>query len=77
MENNFTYKGYEIRITKHKRMAGGCLEGVPMYEVENTHYNIYKDGVLKSFCFDKKDLDLLIHEIENPQIYSKLGSRFD
>ncbi len=77
MENNYSYKGYEIRVTTSKRMAGGFLEDCPMYEIETKQYSIYDQGVLKSFCFDVADIDRMIHEIENPKQYANMGSRFD
>ena len=77
MENNYSYKGYEIKITTSKRMAGGFLEDCPMYEIETSQYSIYDQGVLKSFCFDKSDIDLMIDQIERPERYANMGSRFD
>jgi hypothetical protein len=77
MENNFNYKGYEIKVTTSKRKAGGFLEGCEMYEVETTQYSIYDNGTLKSFCFDKEDLDRMIDQIERPERYRNMGSRFD
>jgi len=77
MENNYSYKGYEIKITTSKRMAGGFLEGCDLYEVETNQYSIYDKGVLKSFCFDKGDIDRMIDQIERPERYANMGSRFD
>ena len=74
---NFNYKGYEIRVTTSKRMAGGFLEDCEMHEVESTQYGIYLNGKIKSFCFDLVDIDRMIHEIENPKRYANMGSRFD
>jgi len=77
MENNFRYKGYEIRVKTTTRMAGGFLEDCEMYEVESTQYGIYLNGKIKSFCFDIADIDRMIDHIERPERYSNMGSRFD
>ena len=77
MENNFNYKGYEIRVSTSTRMAGGFLEDCDMYEVESTQYGIYLNGKIKSFCFDIADIDRMIDEIERPERYANMNSRFD
>ena len=77
MENNFNYKGYEIRVTTSKRMEGGFLEGTDLYEVETTQFGIYVNGKIKSFCFELADIDRMIDQIERPERYADMGSRFD
>jgi len=77
MENNFNCKGYEIRVTTTKRMEGGFLEDCDMYEVESSQYGIYLNGKIKSFCFELSDIDRMIDQIERPERYSSMNSRYD
>ena len=77
MENNFNYKGYEIRVTTTKRMEGGFLEDCDMYEVESSQYGIYLNGKIKSLCFELSDIDRMIDQIERPERYANMNSRYD
>ena len=71
MKNNF-----QVTTQTNTRMAGGILEGCPMYEVKYTQYNILQDGQLVTFVFDVDDIaptiDRLIAGTTNGY-----GTRFD
>ncbi len=62
------------------RMAGGVLEGCPMYRVDYTQYDIVLNGNLVQFCFAEKDIPDAVSTFENPlteEAYNILHSRFD
>ena len=57
-------------------MAGGILEGCPMYEVTKTQYNIFRDGMLVGFVFDEAHIEAAIKGIET-NAWTNVGNRFD
>ena len=86
MENNlinFTYTSpttgvdYEVRPQLLSRMAGGILEGCPMYRQEYIQYDIYRDNVWVQFSLDKDTVSESVDVIERPECYAGIGSRFD
>ena len=72
---------YTIEVTDHWRMAGGVLEGVPMYRETYKHYSIFEDGHLVTFVHDEDHIDEAIRYYEwaqaNPIAATQIGSRFD
>ena len=74
--NKKTTMTYTIKTETRTRMAGGILEGCPMYEVKYTQYNILQDGQLVTFVYDETDvaptIDRLIAGTTNGY-----GTRFD
>ena len=88
MENNFDFTpftytspttgvGYEVRPHLQSRMAGGVLEGCPMYRQEYIQYDIYRDNFWVQFSLDKDTISESVDVIERPERYSGIGSRFD
>ena len=67
---------YTIQTKTIKEMAGGILEGCPMYEVTKTQYNILKDGQLVGFVFDEAHIETAINEMET-RAWANVGNRFD
>jgi hypothetical protein len=62
------------------RMAGGVLEGCPMYRVDYTQFDIVLHGNLVQFCFDEADIPDAVSRFENPltdEQYATMHSRFD
>ena len=88
MENNFDFTpftftspttgvDYEVRPQLLSRMAGGILEGCPMYRKEYIQYDIYRDNVWVQFSLDKDTVKDSVDVIERPERYAGIGSRFD
>lgn len=80
---NFTYTSpttgvtYEVRPHLQTRMAGGMLEGCPMYLQEYIQYDIYRDNFWVQFSLDKDTISESVDVIERPERYAEIGSRFD
>lgn len=71
-------ENYTVEMKTSKRMKGGVLEGCEMYEVEETHYYIFRDGKLVGITFDAKDINPAIERMEKyPHAGRQMGSRFD
>ena len=71
---------YTIEVTDHWRMAGGALEGCPMYRQTYKQYSIFEDGDLVTFVHDEDHIKEAIAMYEWAQangLAAKLGSRFD
>jgi len=72
---------YTIETTDHWRMAGGVLEGCPMYRKTYKHYSIFLNGELITFVHDENEIEQAIRHYEwaqaNPAAAAKIGSRFD
>ena len=88
MENNFDFTpftftspttgvDYEVRPQLQSRMAGGIMEGCPMYRKEYIQYDIYRDNVWVQFSLDKDTVSESVDVIERPERYAGIGSRFD
>jgi len=79
MKNQITTKKatYRIDVCDHWRMAGGM--GQPMYREMVKEYNIYRDGIRVSFCYEEDQVEEQIKWLEwneeNPK--TGIGSRFD
>ena len=71
-----TMKDYTIKTQTTTEMAGGVLEGCPLYEVTKTQYNIFQDGMLVGFTFDKDEIETVIKGIET-NAWANVGNRFD
>lgn len=71
MKNNF-----QVTTETRTRMAGGILEGCPMYEVKYTQYNILRDGQLVTFVFDADDIAPTIKRLVDGTT-NGYGTRFD
>jgi len=69
-------KDYTIKTETIKEMAGGILEGCPMYEVTKTQYNIFKNDKLVAFVFDEALIDTVIQGLETGA-WTNAGNRFD
>jgi hypothetical protein len=66
---------YLVVAKPQSRMAGGFLEGCPMYLKEYTQYDIVLNGNPVQFCFDEADIASTVEHFENPG--ADLGSRYD
>jgi hypothetical protein len=61
-------------------MAGGILEGCPMYRVDYTQYDVVLNGNPVQFCFREEDIPEAVSRFENPftdEQYNTLHSRLD
>ncbi len=61
-------------------MAGGILEGCPMYRVDRTQFDIVLNGNLVQFCFREEDIPEAVRRFENPlteEQYQTYHSRLD
>ena len=71
-------ENYTVEMKTSKRMKGGALEGCEMYEVEETHYHIFRDGKLVGITFDAEDINLAIERMEKyPHAGRTMNNRFD
>lgn len=68
---------YDVVPELQWRMAGGFMEGCPMYRKEYVQYNIELDGKRVQFCFDTADVDTQVHHYEQPGWDGVVGSRYD
>ena len=72
---------YTIEVTDHWRMAGGTLEGCPMYRETYKQYTIFEKGSLVTFVHDEDHNEEVIRHYEwaqdNPLAALALHSRFD
>ena len=72
---------YTIEVTDHWRMAGGAVEGVPMYRQTYKQYSIFEDGQLVTFVHDEDHIDEAIRYYEwaqaHPNAAANMSSRFD
>ena len=71
---------YLIVAKPQWRMAGGILEGCPMYRKEYTQYNVVLNGNPVQFCFREEDIPETVRHYENPLTEAQLSvmhSRFD
>ncbi len=71
---------YEIQPETQWRMAGGFLEGCPMYREEYTQYNVLLNGKQVQFCFNLGSIPEAVSRYENPLTksqYEVLHSRYD
>ena len=72
---------YVIDVTDHWRMAGGALEGRPMYRETYKQYSIFEDGMLVTFVHEEDAVEEAIRYHEwakaKPAAAARIGSRFD
>jgi hypothetical protein len=66
---------YEIQPETRTRTAGGFLEDCPMYEIEETIYNIFRNDQWVQFALREENIAASVDNYENPGV--DLGSRFD
>lgn len=83
METTITTKKstYTIEVTDHWRMAGGALEGCPMYRQTYKQYTIFENGQLVTFVHDEDHIEEAIRYFEwaqdNPLAALAMSSRLD
>ena len=72
---------YTVEVTDHWRMAGGALEGVPMYRQTYKQYSIFENGMLVTFVHEEDAIEEAIRYHEwaqtHPTAAARIGSRFD
>lgn len=71
---------YLVVAKPQRRMAGGILEGCPMYWADYTQYEIVLNGNPVQFCFTEQDVPDAVQRFENPLTSAQLDvmhSRYD
>ena len=72
---------YVIDVTDHWRMAGGIMEGRPMYRETYKQYSIFENGMLVTFVHDEDAIEEAIRYHEwaqaHPNAAANMSSRFD